>query len=574
MGGEILAAASTSEIGFITDLLVMLASATAVAIVMRRMRLAVVPAYLIAGAVIGPHALGLVPSPESLGAVSHLAVILLLFGIGLELNLSSLRHSLGRKILAGLGSCWLSVLLGWPIAMAFGLSCSAALAVCMGLALSSTAVVLRIMAVRRDLRRPTGRLALAVLVIQDLLVLAMLAFLPALAGSSAEGGILTTNRDWMGLASEASLRVGAVAALILLSRLLLPRLLHEAMRARSTEVMMIVGVTGAIATAVAAKAIGFSLEMGAFLAGFLLAGTQFRHQLAGQIGPLRDLFIALFFIAMGMMLDPMIVAQWWWAILLGVAAMMLVKATTIAGTCWVVGISASVAIDVGFSLAQAGEFSLILLGAAQHQGILTEEVMAAAVSIVIISLVLTPGLFALGRRLSHAAARIGPAPWIKSASPPHSAAAQPPSAEAQKHVVIGGYGPIGRLIVDKLEDGGIRCTVIELNPLTVQAESTSGRRLLLGDVSNPEILESAGIAHADGLVLTVPDEEAVLRSCAAARRMAPDLFIAVRMGVVSQRTAAMAKGANHVTVDEMAAAQAMLRAVMGRIAITEGHRQP
>ena len=144
-----LAAATITERAVIADLLVILASAAVVAIVMQRIRLAVIPAYLITGAVIGPHALGLVPAPEGLGVISHLAIILLLFGIGLELHLSILKPGLSRLIAAGLGSCGLSVLIGWPVAMRFGLSPPAALAISMGLSLSSTAVVLRILTDRR-----------------------------------------------------------------------------------------------------------------------------------------------------------------------------------------------------------------------------------------------------------------------------------------------------------------------------------------------------------------------------------------------------------------------------------------
>ncbi|MCH7592844.1 MAG: cation:proton antiporter, partial [Planctomycetes bacterium] len=157
---SILAAAPDTDWAIITDLVVILVSAAVVAVVMQRMRLAAIPAYLIAGALVGPRALRLVPSPEGLGAISHLAIILLLFGIGLELHLSVLKHRLARMIAAGIGSCLLSIAVGWPIAIWFGLAPPAALAVSMALALSSTALVMRIIAERRELRRMRGRLAL------------------------------------------------------------------------------------------------------------------------------------------------------------------------------------------------------------------------------------------------------------------------------------------------------------------------------------------------------------------------------------------------------------------------------
>ena len=178
--------------------------------------------------------------------------------------------------------------------------------------------------------------------------------------------------------------------------------------------MTLAGVAAALLAAVVAQGIGFSLEMGAFLAGFMLAGTPFRHQLSGQIGPLRDIFIAVFFTTLGMKLDPSILAEWWWVIIAGGAMMMVLKAALISGVCWALGTTASIALAVGLSLAQAGEFSLIVLGATHDNEIIDDVTMATAIAIVVISLVLTPALVELGGRLARVTSKIGTAPWIKS----------------------------------------------------------------------------------------------------------------------------------------------------------------
>lgn len=566
----ILAVASDTDWAIITDLVVILVSAAVVAVVMQPLRLAAIPAYLIAGAVVGPRALRLVPSPESLGAISHLAIILLLFGIGLELHLSVLRHRLARMILAGLGSCLFSIGIGWPIAMWFGLAPPAALVVSMALALSSTALVLRIIANRRELRRMTGRLTLSILVIQDMIVLGMLAAIPALAawaGSDvtppADSGVGSAGDNGaLRFVVDAVLRVGGVAALIVLGRVVLPRILRESFKGRSLEVMTLAGVAAALLAAVVAKGIGFSLEMGAFLAGFMLAGTPFRHQLSGQIGPLRDIFIAVFFTTLGMKLDPSIVVEWWWVILAGGALMIMLKTVLISGVCWALGATASIAIAVGFSLAQAGEFSLVVLDTAHGQGIIDDTTMANAIAIVVISLILTPALVELGSRAARAVGNIGTIPWIKSSPFREPSGARLRSSSQAKHVIIAGYGPIGFLIAEMLERAGISYTVVELNPATVQEQSDRGRPVIFGDVGNLEVLESAGIGHAHALVLTIPDEEAVLRSCAVARTRSPDIFIAARTRVVSKQAGLMEVGADSVTVDETCAADEMLRAVM------------
>ncbi len=567
-----IAVAAATESGIITNLAVILVSAAVVAVVMQRMRLAAIPAYLIAGAVVGPLALGLVPSPESLGAISHLAIILLLFGIGLELPVSVLRHRLARMILAGLGSCSFSILLGWLVARSFGLSSPEALAVSMALALSSTAVVLRILADRRELRRARGRLALSILVIQDIAVLGRLAALPALAEWTHSVRDVATN-DGAGSGAfdggprfvlDATLRVGGVIVLIVLGRFVLPRVLRESLEGRSLEVMTIVGVAAALVAAVVAHRIGFSLEMGAFLAGFVLAGTPFRHQLSGQIGPVRDLFIAVFFTTLGMKLDPSVVAEWGWVIIGGVVLLIALKATLITGVCWALGTPASIAVAVGMSLAQAGEFSLIVLDSAHDLGIIDDATGATTIAIVVISLVLTPALLALGGRFARIASRVRLAPWIKSSFLTDAGHAQRQPSTQAKHVIIAGYGPIGRLIAEEFRRAGIDHTVVELNPNTVQEQSRRGRPFIFGDVSNPEVLEAAGISSADALILTIPDEEAALRTCAVARRREPDIFIAARTRVVSKRADLMEGGADHVTVDETAAADEMLRVFMDR----------
>ncbi len=573
MGSSMIAAGAITEGSMITNLVVILVSAAIVAVVMQRMRLAAIPAYLIAGAVVGPRALGLVPSPEGLGAISHLAIILLLFGIGLELHLTVLKHRLARMIIAGLASCLLSIAVGWPIAIWFGLAPPAALAVAMALALSSTALVMRIIADRRELRRMSGRLALSILVMQDMIVLAMLAVLPALAawaGSdvnpTADPNVpLAGDSGTLPFVVKAIWRIVAVAVLIIFGRVVLPRALREAFKGRSLEVMTLTGVATALLAAFVAQTIGFSLEMGAFLAGFMLAGTPFRHQLSGQIGPLRDIFIAVFFTTLGMKLDPSIVVQWWWVILAGGALMIVLKAALISGVCWALGATAGISIAVGLSLAQAGEFSLIVLGTAHNNGIINDATMATVIAIVVISLILTPALVEFGGRLARMASKIGTAPWVKSSilrDPSHT---PPLPADQTKHVIIAGYGPIGCLIAEELERANINYTIVELNPATVQEQSRQGRKVIFGDVGNLEVLESAGIGSAHALVLTIPDEEAVLRTCAVARRRTPDVFIAARTRVVSKRAGLIEVGADSVTVDENSAALDMLNAVMAGI---------
>jgi CPA2 family monovalent cation:H+ antiporter-2 len=269
-----------------------------------------------------------------------------------------------------------------------------------------------------------------------------------------------------------------------------------------------------------------------------------------------------------MRLDLGTVIDWWLVIVGGVVVLTALKATLISGVCWASGATAGIAVAVGLSLAQAGEFSLILLGAAHDQRIITDDVLAIAIAVVVISLILTPGMVSLGNRLGQAVSGLGPAPWIASSLALGGRQQNEPRPKHSNHVVIAGYGPMGRRIADQLDEMDIPFTIVELNPATVQEQSHHGRPIIFGDVGNARVLESAGIADADALILTIPDEEAALRACAAARRRVPGIFIATRTRVVSKQAGLVEIGADHVTVDEMAAAEAMLHAVVSRIGVS------
>jgi CPA2 family monovalent cation:H+ antiporter-2 len=566
---------SAEHLSMVPTLLAVLASSAFVTLVFQRIRLAAVPANLITGVLIGPGVLGLVRGGEELEGIAHFAVILLMFGIGLELNLSVLRHGLGRAMAAGMGSSAACIGAGWPLGLAFGLHPAAALTLAMGFSLSSTAVVLRIIGQKREIRNMKGRLSFTILIVQDMIVIGMLAILPVLAewrlGSSTSG---TGDISGIHLLGSAVLRVGGVALMVFAARKLLPLIIRESLYGRSLEVMMIVGVALAMGAAEMASLLGFSLEMGAFIAGFVLAGTPFRHQLIGQIGPLRDLFISVFFTTLGMKLDPSVALEYWWVLLLGGALVTGVKVAAIGFTCWGMGATAGTAVAVGFALAQAGEFTLILFDTAQGMGVLGAVNASIAISIVVVSLLLTPFLYELGSFLGDRLRRFGSAPWVVTSSlqdtprdrrtPGEERVGA--TVELKNLVLVAGYGYIGRRVTDYLENAGYQVTVIELNPKTVGEERDGGPRMVFGDASNTEVLESAGIEEALGIVLTIPDEEAVLRACSEIRAHHPDLFIAARTGIASREEATAKSGASVVVSDEGAAALSLLAVVRDQFA--------
>jgi CPA2 family monovalent cation:H+ antiporter-2 len=273
----------------------------------------------------------------------------------------------------------------------------------------------------------------------------------------------------------------------------------------------------------------------------------------------------------GLQVAPADLLQYWWIIGVGLVFVVLAKAAVIGFSSWAAGMTASAALVTGVYLANAGEFSLVILGAAgpSGEGILSPRHVTASIAIVIATLVISPLLVNPVHRASERLLRIRPARWIKTPAlrdpaPPSGEGVQAPAARPC-HVIIAGFGPVGRTLADRFEVLGIPFTVIELNPRTVERQAVIGRPISYGDVTNQEVLESAGIRSADAIILTIPDDEATLRACRAIRAIAPDVFIAARTSFLSGKFLAHQLGADLVTVEELATAQAMEREVLAKL---------
>lgn len=584
------------------DLLIMLACAGLVAMALRRLRLSTIPAYLICGALIGPSAFGLIQSVDNIQSISGLAMVLLMFTIGLHLDPAAMRGGMVRVLAVGLASTIGVVLLTWPFGLVSGMGWAGALAVAMGVSMSSTAVVLAVLQQRRELHRLHGRLCVGISISQDLLSLVFLAALPVLAqwsgakspsGEGGEGGPGAFILDHLPVGTPAFIKAGAaiagIALLITVAKVVLPRLLVEASRSRSGEVPLVVTAAAALGAAVLAAGMGFSPELGAFLAGFILAGTPFRAQLAGQLSPMRDLFMAVFFTAVGLKLEPTVLASvsGLITIVIGAVAVVAIKSVVIGATCWTMGATAPVSGRVGLTLAQAGEFTIVLITPALALGLISEDHFAIMIAIVVVTLILTPVLHDLGHRLAGTLAKVPLAGWSASshlneretedehargaaqaanAADPSGGDSTPPAERpVARYVVIAGFGVVGRALADRFALLGVPFCIVDLNRQTVETQQRLGRQAVYGDISNPEVLEAAGVQRADAVMLTIPDDEAMMRACESIRKARPDVFIAARTSFLAKAMIATALGADQVTVEEVATAETMARQVLDQL---------
>lgn len=558
------------------DLLVILAIAGVVGLMLRRLRLAVIPGYLLAGAIIGPHALRMVTEPGTVQSITQVATILLMFTLGLHMDLTRMRGSLRLIAFLTAAATLLTAVLCWPLLLAVGLKAPAALAVALAWTVSSTAVVIRVLMQRGELDQVYGRISFGVLVFQDLLAMVLLAALPAIAHWQ-HGGTDAARPDPTRLLTSASLAIGAVAAMIVLGRLILPRVLREAAGDGGGEVLLVVSSAVALGAAALTSVVGLSAELGAFLAGFLLAGTTFRYQLAGQLVPMRDLFMAVFFTVVGMDVPLGVVADRWRELGLLTLGLIVIKALATAGCAWALGITPAVAALTGMALAQGGEFSLVMLSQAHAQALTSQSEHGLMVSAIVLSLMVTPMMMGRAHAVGHWAAKLRPAPWARRASHLVERVREPvtgdgtattespgdaPTPDRPGHVIVAGFGPVGAAVADELERHKIPIFIIDMNPRTITKQTAMGRRIVFGDAGNADVLETAGLAHAQALVLTMPDEDACIRACRSARSIKPDIFIAARAIYLVRALRLMQEGADHTVVEEMATAEAMAEQVM------------
>jgi CPA2 family monovalent cation:H+ antiporter-2 len=574
----------------------------------KRFKLEVIPGYLLAGALVGPHALGLVQSEASVEQVSALATVLLMFGIGLHLDLESIRKGMVHIVAIGIASTVAFVLLFAGLLALLGVSGPAAVLLALAASLSSTAILVRILLARRELSSSYGRITMGVSIVQDLFSVVVLAMLPLLEkwkgiAPHSSPTLNTGFPEWLNFALTGALSISGVFLLLIGGRFLLPRLLQAVARVGSAELVLVASAAIALASAVWTTFLKFSPEMGAFIAGFLLAGTPFRFQLSGQLGPVRDLLMAVFFTAVGMRVAPEVIANNITPIAIGFAAVVALKFLTTAFATWFAGASAPTAFISGIYLGNAGEFTLVVIAAGA--AILSPAEMSTAIAVVILTLVATPILAGPAHTWAGAFANFKLSPLTKSAAladiaPSNIQKELEAGANADtgtqiaehvtdaldvepddatpllrpKHVIIAGFGPVGRALADRFAIQHVHFTVVELNASTVKRQSLLGRKVVYGDITNREVLEQAGIHHADAIILTIPDDEATLRACHAIRELAPHVFIAARTNFLSGKFTAMALGADVVTVEEVATAQTMEREVLEGLGRYLAQRKP
>ena len=524
------------ELGLLGEIVIVLAASVLIIPLSQKLRLPAVVGFLLTGVVIGPGGLSLVKHPESVDVLAEVGVVMLLFTIGLEFEPARLKR-IQRLFWAGGG---LQVLLTSAVVMA-GLAllkvpAREALFYGFLISLSSTAVVLKILADRAETDAPQGRIALGVLIFQDLAIVPMIALVPVLANA---GGV-----SLGAIAVRFGTSLLAIAAAFLLARFLMPRVLHMIVRLRNREVFLIATLFIVLGMAWLTSSLGLSLALGAFLAGVILAESEYSYQVASDVLPFKAVFNSLFFISVGMLLNVAAVWESRVLILALVLSILLVKFVVVLFTVGLLGYGSRIAVLAGLALAQIGEFSFVLAGVGRDNGFLRGSTFQAFVASSILTILATPFLIQAGPALAGRGERV--LRWRRRGS----SGADLQACELEGHVIIAGYGLNGRNLAHVLKESGIGYFIIELNPVTVREAATAGERIIFGDVSSPTILDEAGIRRAKGIVFAISDPLVTRRAVRAVRNLNPGLFILVRTRYTTEIDELLRLGADDVIPEE------------------------
>ncbi|MBW1877188.1 MAG: cation:proton antiporter [Deltaproteobacteria bacterium] len=535
----------------LTDLILVLAVALAVVLVLRRLHVPTLAGFIISGVVVGPGVLGLVGDPEEVALLAEVGVVLLLFGIGLELSLERLRR-LWRPVLVG-GALQVSVTgaIAAGTGFALGLSWPSAVFVGFLAAVSSTAIVLRGLAERGEVQAPHGRLTLGILVFQDLSVVPMMLAIPLLAGASQGLGPVA----W-----AAARAIAVLAGVLVVARLVAPRVLHLVALTRQRDLFVLAVVVLCVGTAWAATGAGVSLALGAFLGGLVVADSEYRHQALADLIPLREVFASLFFVSIGMLLDLGVVVDGWWRIGLMVAGIIHIKFAVVVAVALVMRLPLRVAILAGTALAQVGEFSFVLLASAEGTGLLPPVLASDITAAAILTMLVARLGLSVGPHLAAGAGHLGPLTrWLDVRG-----AKEETDTERSGHVIVAGYGVAGRAIASAMRTAGVPCLVVDLNPSNVRRAVREGAEAVYGDVTSHEVLEHLQVKHASCMMLAISDPNANEQAVRAIRKVAPDLPLGVRALYASDVGLLREAGATEVFSAEISTAIEMLHAVLAR----------
>ena len=517
-------------------ILILLAASVFGVILVRRFNMPPMFGYLLVGLLIGPHALSLLKNVKAANTLAEFGVVFLMFSIGLEFSLARLYAM--RKTVFGFGMSQVLVTMAAvsALAMLAGLSWQAGLAFGGAVAMSSTAVLSKLLVERRELQAPHGREVMGVLLAQDLIVVPLLIVIPALGQPAADMAVE------VGVALlKATLVLGVV---LFLGQKWMRRWFHIVARGKSSELFVLNVLLVTLGLAYVTEEAGLSLALGAFVAGMLIAETEYRHQVEEDIKPFRDVLMGLFFVTIGMMLNPTVIWKQFWLVALLVIGVLLIKALIVLALSRLFGAGQATALRSALWLAAGGEFGFVLLTEIASAKLAPRPMIQVVLAALLISMMLAPMIVHWCDRI---VIRFSAGEWLARSMQLTQLAAA--SLATQKHAVLCGFGRSGQSLARILGQEHISYVALDLDPERVREAAGGGESVMFGDAGRRENLIAAGVKRASVVVITfadTPTAEKVLHYC---RELRPDLPVLVRTEDERDLPRLVAAGAAEVVPD-------------------------
>lgn len=519
--------------------LVLLAAAVLVVVIFRTLKLPPLLGYLIVGVSIGPHALGWITTTDEVTHLAEIGVVFLMFSIGLEFSLSRLMTM--RRIVFGLGASQVLVtlLLVLSVALAVGVSWQGGIVLGGALAMSSTAILAKLLAERFELNSPHGRQIIGILLFQDLAVVPLLILIPAL-GAPAEDLAGT-----LGLAVAKAIVV--LTVLLVVGQRVMRAWFHVVARQKSPELFVLNVLLVTLGVAYLTELAGLSLALGAFVAGVLISETEYRYQVEEDIKPFRDVLLGLFFVTIGMLLDVRVVVENAWVAVL-LVTLVLVKTALIFGLSRLFGAPGGVALRAGLALGACGEFGFVLLAHAAGSGLLEQDVLQPVLAAMVLSMLIAPFVI---ERSEIIVRRWSSSEWMNRAMQLHNIAVQ--SMATEEHVLICGYGRSGQNLARLLDRESVPFIALDNDPQRIREATAAGERVVFGDAARREVLLAAGLGRARVVIVTYADTASALHILAHVQETRPGLPVVVRTIDDSDVEKLRNAGATEVVADLMEA---------------------
>ena len=521
-----------------------------------RLRLPAIVAMMLAGIVAGPTGLRVIRTAEEVEMLAELGIVLLLFTVGLDFSLAAVRQIWRTILFAGsLQMIGTAALVGALLMLAGRTSLQLAIFIGLFTALSSTAIVLKGLAERNELSAPYGRLTVGILLLQDLAIVVLLLLVPILSGRTPLSAVPLA----LGRAAVAIVAVAAVSWFVL------PLLLRIVTASGRREAFPLAIVVASVGTAWLGSLMGLSMAVGAFLAGLMLAESEFSHQAFAEVRPVRDVLSGLFFISLGMLIDLPAMLRDFHIVLAVTFAIVVLKAAVASGALLAAASPVRIALTSGIGLAQVGEFSFILGQAGLDSGLLPPAMWQVMLGASVTTMVLTPLLLHLAPIAgARAASRTGSMEPDLEAGIPHLSG----------HVIILGFGVGGQLVSRALRDLNVPYLILELNGATVRRARAEGERIFYGDATSPESLRAAHFEHALALVSLLSDPDAALRMVKAVREISDTVPVIVRARYRLEADRLQAAGATVAVAEELEASLEVMAQLLARLNIAGNIIEP